>query len=253
MEYSGMKNSATDRCLTLLLAITAVLVVAPGCSAQGLGRPGVKRMIEESEKFKAPVVAALKVEDDVRLFPQSPEETEEAVRARALRNYLSSSPTLAVLRHLGYVKVDATVVQPYEEKNVRGFPVKSPWVLKIEPTLTEKGKSLAGSQGLPGDRAVVLARREVVEVTGIRERSGQAVADFTWKAIPTEAGKAFDSTSDVFKGLPLELRDALTKSRGIGPFGRSATQGWGQVHMATASFQKYDDGWRLSSISSGLF
>lgn len=249
-----MKNSATDRRLTLLLAFAAVLFAAPGCGAsQALDRPRAKRLIEESERFKAPAVVALKVEDDVRLFPQSPDETEEGVRDRALRTYMSSSPTLAVLRYLGYVKVGATVVQPYEEKNVRGFPVKSPWVLKIEPTLTEKGKSLAGSQGLAGSNAVVLARREVIEVTGVRERAGQAAADFTWKAVPTEAGKAFDPTSDVFKSLPHELRDALTKSRGIGPFGRGATQDWSQVNKATADFQKYDDGWRLTSISSGLF
>lgn len=248
-----MKNSATDRRLTVLLALATVLVAAPGCSAQGLGRSGAKKLIEESEKFKAPVVVALKVEDDVRLFPQSPDETEEAVRERALRNYLSSNPTLAVLRHLGYVEVDATVVRAYEEKNVRGFPVKSPWVLKIEPALTEKGKSLAGSQRIPGGNAVVLARREVVEVTGVREREGQAAADFTWKTVPTEAGKALDTSSDIFKGLPQELRDALTKSRGVGPFGRGAAQDWSRINKATADFQKYDDGWRLTSISSGLF
>jgi hypothetical protein len=248
-----MKNSVTDRRFTLLLAIVAVLVTAPGCSAQGLGRQGAKRLIEESEKFKAPVAAGLKVEDDIRLFPQSPDETEEAVRERALRNYLSSNPTVAVLRHLGYIEANVTVVQAYEEKNVRGFPVKSPWVLKIVPSLTEKGKSLAGLEGIPGGNAIVLARREVIEVTGIRERAGQAAADFTWKTVPTEAGKAFDPTSDVFKGLPQELQDALTKSRGIGPFGRSATQDWSRVNKATAEFQKYDDGWRLASISSGLF
>lgn len=244
-----MKNSATERRLTLLLAIAAVLVVAPGCSAQGLGRPGAKKLIEESEKFKAPVVVALKVEDDIRLFPQSPDEIEQEVRDRALRNYLSSNPALAVLRHLGYVKVDATVVRAYEEKNVRGFPVKSPWVLKIEPAATEKGRRLMGSQGGLGDNTVVLARREVIEVTGVRERAGQAAADFTWKTVPNEAGKAFDPSSDIFKGLPQELRDALTKSRGIGPFGHSATQDWSRLNKATADFQKYDDGWRLTSIS----
>lgn len=248
-----MKNSATDRRLTVLLALATVLVAAPGCSAQGLGRSGAKKLIEESEKFKAPVVVALKVEDDVRLFPQSPNETEEAVRERALRNYLSSNPTVAVLRHLGYVEAEVIVVRAYEVKEVRGFPIKSPWVLKIEPALTEKGKSLAVSQGLTGGNAVALARREVVGVTGVREKAGQAAVDFTWKTSPTEAGKAFDPMSDVFKGLPQELRDALMKSRGVGPFGRGATQDWSRVNKASADFQKYDDGWRLASISSGLF
>lgn len=248
-----MKNSATERRLTLLLAIAAALVVAPGCSARGLGRPGAKKLIEESEKFKAPVVVALKVEDDIRLFPQSPGESEQAVRERALRNYLSSNPAVAVLRHLGYVEANAIVVQAYEEKNVRGFPVKSPWVLKIEPAITEKGKSLAGPKGLASGNAVVLARREVVEVTGVRERAGQAAADFTWKMIPTEAGKAFDPAGDIFKSLPQELREALTKSRGVSPFGRAGTQDWGQLNKAAADFRKYDDGWRLASISPGAF
>lgn len=244
-----MKNSVTDRRFTLLLAITAVLVTAPNCSAQGLDRPGAKKLIEGSEKFKAPVALGLKVEDDVRLFPQSPDETEDAVRERALRNYLSSNPTVVVLHHLGYIEANVTVVQAYEEKNVRGFPVKSPWVLKIEPTLTEKGKSLAGSEGIPGGNAVVLARREVIEVTGVREQGGQATGDFSWRAVPNEAGEAFDPSSGTFNGLPQELQAALRKERGIGPFARAATEGWGQVRKATAGFQKYDDGWRLTALS----
>lgn len=87
-----------------------------------------------------------------------------------------------------------------------------------------------GSQGGLGDNAVVLARREVIEVTGVRERAGQAAADFTWKTVPNEAGKALDPSSDVFKGLPQELRDALRKSKGIGPFGHSATQDWSHLN-----------------------
>jgi hypothetical protein len=233
-----------------LFALATFAIMPAACAGAGeLTRARAQTLIAEFTKFKAPVAVAFKVEDDVRLFPESPDETEQEVSDRALRNYLSSNPTLAVLRHLGYIKANVTVVQAYEEKNVRGFPVKSPWVLKIEPTLTEKGRRLMGSQGGLGDNAVVLARREVIEVTGVRERLGQAAADFTWKTVPTEAGKALDPSSDVFKGLPQELRDALTKSRGIGPFGHSATQDWSRFNKATANFQKYDDGWRLTSIS----
>ncbi len=220
------------------------------CSGTGeLTRSGARKLIAESEKFKAPLAVALKDEDDFRLFPESPDETEQEVRARVLRIYLSSHQTLTVLRHLGYVDVNISVAEPYQVKTIRGFSTPSPWVFKIEPTLTGKGKELARSQGVTGDQAVPLARREVVEITGIRQKDGQAAVDFTWKAIPTEAGRALDPATDTFKSLPAELQQALTKSKGIGPFGRAETQGWDQVLKATAGFQKYDDGWRLVSIS----
>jgi hypothetical protein len=220
------------------------------CNGTGqLTRSGARKVIAESEKFKTPLVAALKDDDDFRIFPESPDETEQEVRARVLRIYLSSHTTLTVLRHLGYVDVNISVVEPYRVKNVRGFSIPSPWVFKIEPTLTGKGKEMARSQGLAGDRAVPLARREVAEVTGVRQKDGQAAVDFTWKVIPTEAGRALDPAADTFKSLPPELQQALTRSKGIGPFGRAETQGWDQVLKATAGFQKYDDGWRLVSIS----
>jgi hypothetical protein len=233
----------------MLALITFVFSLA-ACGGTGeLTRSSAQKIIAESEKFKAPIAVALQRDDDFRIFPEPPDETEQEVRARVLRIYLSSHTTLTVLRHLGYLDVNISVVEPYEVKNVRGFSIPSPWVFKIQPTLTGKGKEMARSQGSADDTAVPLARREVVEVTGVRQRDGQAVADFRWKAIPTEAGRALDPATDTFKSLPPELQQDMTQSRGIGPFGRAERRSWDQVSQATASFQKYDDGWRLVSIS----
>ena len=239
-------------------AITGMILLlalpSEACSGSAnLNRTTARKLIQESEKFGAQVTLDLRAEDDIRLFPESPEENEAGVRSRVLRNYYSSYPAMAVLKHLGYMDAVATVVKPYEVRYNTAFPTKSPWVFKIEPALTERGKELARSQAVKGDRSLLVARREVIEVTGIRERQGQAAADFTWKAVPTEVGKIFDPSSDTFKSLPQELRDKLAETRGIGPFGSNSTQDWNQTYKATANFQKYDDGWRVTSISSGAF
>lgn len=244
-----MKTRGTEerRLTILLLALT--LLAAPGCAgAKQLDRSSAGRMIEASEKFKAPITAAMKEEKEFKIFPDSSDETEQAVRERVLRIYVESHPSVAVLRHLGYVEVNVSVVEP-PRQTVKGSSATTPWVLNIEPALTEKGRALANSQGLTGDKAVPLAKRELVEVTGVREQGGQAAADFTWQAVPNEAGEALDPSSATFKGLPQELQAALRKERGIGPFSRAAAASWGQVNKATAGFQKYDDGWRLAALS----
>ncbi|HEX8721814.1 MAG TPA: hypothetical protein VF736_14360 [Pyrinomonadaceae bacterium] len=244
-----MKTRGTEERRLIFLLLALALLAAPGCAgAKQLDRSSARRMIEASEKFKAPVTAALKEEKEFKIFPDSPDETEQAVRERVLRTYVESHPAIAALRHLGYVDVQVSVIET-PRKTVKGSTATTPWVLNIKPALTEKGRVLAKSQGLTGDGGVPLAKRELVEVTGVREQGGQASADFTWKAVPNEAGEALDPSSAAFKSLPQELQAALRKERGIGPFARDATAGWGQVHKATAGFQKYDDGWRLAALS----
>jgi hypothetical protein len=233
----------------LLAGITTVTLTQSGCGGMGqLNRSSARRMIDESERFKAPITTALKEDREFKIFPDSPDEPKQSVRERVLRMRLESDLVAAVLRQLGYVEVNVSVVEP-PRLMVKGASDRTPWVLNITPVLTEKGKKLAESYGLSGGTEVPLARRELVEVTGISEKDVQAAADFTWKTVPSEAGEAFDPSSNTFKSLPQELQAALKKGRGIGPFNRAATRDWSQVYKATASFQKYDDGWRLTAIS----
>lgn len=231
----------------LLITFCILIGLAMGCSGgpRELTRDSARRLIEESERFKAPLVITLKDQKELPLRPNSPDETEQEARARVIDMHLSSNLALAVLRHLGYAEVRATLVR-HARVHDRALP--EPWVFNLEPTLTDKGREAAKSQGLAGDKSVPLARREVVEVTGVRKEGIRGEAEFIWKAVPTEAGKAFDPTSDTFKSLPPELREALTKSRGIGPFASSATIDWADVHKTNAVFQKYDDGWRLTGV-----
>lgn len=233
----------------LLAVVMTVTLAQSGCGSLGkLNRSSARRMIEDSERFKAPIATVLKEDKEFKIFPDSPDEPEQSMRERVLRMRLQSDLPAGVLRQLGYVEVNVSVVEP-PRLMVKGASDRTPWVLNITPILTEKGKKLAESYGLSGDTEVPLARRELVEVTGISEKDVQAAADFTWKTEPSEAGEAFDPSSNTFKSLPQELQAALKKGRGIGPFNRAATRDWSQVYKATASFQKYDDGWRLAAIS----
>lgn len=234
-------------CAGLVMGVAVVLQAGCG-GAKEITRSTALQMIEESEQFKAPITVTLKDEKEFKIFSNSPDETEQAVRERVLRMHLESNPTAAVLRHLGYVEVQVSVVEPPRQM-VKGSSATTPWVLNIVPALTEKGRELARAQGLSGEKAVPLARRELVEVTGIRDQGGQAAADFTWKAVSNEAGEAFDPSTTAFKDLPAGLQQALANPRGIGPFSKSGTVGWDKARKSTASFQKYDDGWRLVTIS----
>ncbi|HEX8163538.1 MAG TPA: hypothetical protein VF538_16835 [Pyrinomonadaceae bacterium] len=231
----------------LLITFCILIVLAMGCSGNmgDLTRDNARKLIEDSERFKAPLVVILKDQKELPLRPESPDETEQEARARVIDMHLSSNPALAVLRRLGYTEVRATLVR---HARVPDRALPEPWVFNLELTLTDKGREAAKSQGLTDDKTVPLARREVVEVTGVRKEGIRGEAEFTWKAVPTEAGQAFDLTSDTFKSLPPELREALTKARGIGPFASSATIDWADVHKTSAVFQKYDDGWRLTGV-----
>jgi hypothetical protein len=237
-----------------LVTVIILMLIAPACgNSQDLNRSNAKRLIEGFDKFKASISVELKDENERHVQPQSADETEQDATARAIEMYLSDNRQVAVLRQLGYVEVKATVLKRAEVKGSGVFASIRPWIFKIEPSLTEKGKAATKSQSGSNEKTVVLARREVIEVTGIRKAEAQAVADFTWKTVPTEAGKVFDSTSEAFKNLLPEMQEALRESRGVGPFGRAGTIDWGQTYKATANFQKYDDGWRVVSISSGPF
>jgi hypothetical protein len=67
------------------------------------------------------------------------------------------------------------------------------WAFDVEPFLTERGKDL-GSDGREDHSApsVILARRELVEVMGITKAGQTAQAEYTWKEVPTAAGRAFN-------------------------------------------------------------
>jgi hypothetical protein len=190
-------------------------------------------MIGGSQAFSAPVSLPLKKETGWNLRPQSADESETDAQARAAEAYYQAYPQMDVLRRLGLMYVRATV----RERPGVNYGV---WAFDVEPFLTEKGKELATDgredQGPP---SVILARRELVEVTGITKTGQTSQAEYTWKEVPTAAGRAFSPGSPEHESLPPPLRQALRD--------RNQTKDFDKVRRGRAVFQLYDDGWHLLS------
>jgi hypothetical protein len=125
-----------------------------------------------------------------------------------------------------------------------------PWIFSVQTSLTDKGKKEGGVSGKPQE--VILYRKEVLEVTGITtSQNGPAQVEFTWHALPSALGEAFDTNSQAYKNLPSNIQQLVSQPRGV--FQQTPTSGamgrhYGSIERATAIFQKYDDGWRFVGL-----
>lgn len=219
-------------CLTLLAGL--LLLIAQGCAGTGeLTRTRAAELIGSSQAFSAPVSLPLKKETGWNLRPLSEDEPEAEAQARAAENYYQAYPQMDALRRLGLMDVRATVRErPGENHGV--------WAFDVEPFLTEQGKELAsGGREDQNAPSVILARRELIEVTGITRDGQTSQAEYTWKEVPTAAGRAFVPDSPEHESLPPPLRQTLR--------GRNQTKEFDKVRRGRAVFQLYDDGWRLLS------
>jgi hypothetical protein len=252
--------------LNLLSLLILVIISTTGCSnSKELTRSHATLLIQNSDGFSKPDALFLKIEDDVRVAAKSIDQSEQEAKDQAVNLFYQSNPSMAVAGYLGLIDVKATVVKcPQAIKgpefritrpdgtSVNTPPVRlpneiEPWHIKVETSLTEKGKQASSDvQGNDG-RALALYRREVVQITGVTTaQKAQAQAEFTWRVIPTTYGEAFDSTSETYKNLPPELQRAVREPTGI--FGGMATKPSGKIHKSTAYFRFFDDGWRLVGV-----
>jgi hypothetical protein len=217
-----------------------LIMLATGCTgSRELSRSRALALLKDSKDFQSPISLLLTKDHDSPIEAQSLNESASEARARIIERYFKDHPQVAVFRHLGLVEVRATVVQTPEADHLW-------WKFDVEPFLTDKGKELAARERAP-DRALPIGRKEVIEVTGIRKVGDTgAEVEFTWKEVPTEAGEVFDPQSDAYQSLPLELQETITKPRGM--MGRDVTRKFGEVYTGAASFQLYDDGWRVQLI-----
>lgn len=213
-----------------------------GCSAsRELTRTRAAALIRDSEEFRHPVSVPLpgEREQPVRALP--PGESEEAAGGRALDEYARSHVEVAAFRQLGLVDLRATLVEGPS-------PEHAWWRFSVEPVLTEKGeKEGVGEPGGKGRNGIVIARRELIEVTGLTApKEGEARSDFTWKEVPTTAGEAFDPTTDTHGGLPKWIRRGMA-----GPasgLGKGLERKYGVTRKGAALLRLYDDGWRVQHL-----
>jgi hypothetical protein len=209
--------------------------IVQGCAGTGeLTRARAGELIGADRAFSAPVSLALKQEMGCNLRPLSDDETEAEAQGRAAENYYQAYPQMDALRRLGLMDVRSTV----RERPSENYDV---WAFDVEPFLTEKCKELAlGGQEAQGVPAVILARRELIEVIGITKAGYRTVqAEYTWKESLTATGRAFAPGSPEHESLPAAFRQTLRE--------RNQTKDFDKVRRGRAVFQPYDDGWLLLS------
>jgi hypothetical protein len=123
------------------------------------------------------------------------------------QNYLS--PENLVLEHHGWISVNPT-------RCSAGLTPPPCWDIQLTPAGVDTIHSLVPAE--QADRSSLefsVARRELLEVTGITKDGNQADVDFTWKWVPlNEVGAALYSA---------DLR-----------------------YTSTVGFRHYDDGWRIA-------
>lgn len=249
----------------MFFLMLCVVALSSNCAqSKDLSRARALTLISNSKEFKEPGAIALRDDyGEVSIPAQSEDEEEPVAQSRAVEAFLDNHPVLAVLQHLALLEITAQVTQ--KPKIIKAPEIRvqrpdgttarspidrdslAPWKFNMRVNLTAKGKNAAGSNG----RTIPLYMRRVVDVTGIiTTPNGGAQAEFTWRALPTSVGESFDPTSETYKNLPPEIQQGLKKP--TGPLQRTPLADNSEVNTAirkgVAFFQRYDDGWRLTSV-----
>jgi hypothetical protein len=252
-------------CLRTLLTLTIVVLASSCVESKELTRARALSLIREAKEFKKPISIAIRSGDTVTVEAKAADELEQEAQARAVEAYLDNHPVMAVLNYLRLIEVKADVTEKPKvikapeiivnrpngtvARSSVGNDRLEPWKFLIRTNLTGEGKKVARED----DHSILLYTKEVIEVTGITNsagRVGQAQAEFTWRAVPTSVGEAFDPTSQTYKNLPAKLQQALRQPVGSlkhPPF-TSTSEIDSSIRKGAASFQRYDDGWRLLGI-----
>jgi hypothetical protein len=232
-------------CVSVTLFAVSFLAPLQGCAAlnpKELTRPRALSLLRGHDMFKRPAPLPLSVAEK---FPVPAEKADEPEPVeRALELFFEDRPVMGVLHHLGLIEATATAVERPQRLAYTGY--LTTWKFRITPRLTAKGKKTVRAAGGAGEDSVPAFSREIIEITGIRkEGANRAEVEFTWRAVPTEAGEAFDPTSDTFKSLPPTLQQKITH---VNILGNSLKTSFGEARRATARLQLYDDGWRVDYI-----
>lgn len=222
--------------LVVLLCLTA-------CSSNTLTRSRAADLIKSGEEFQKPVLITLRPEyrQSLTLIGTGSQTTPK--EEFALRRFLESHADLAVLQHLGLVDFKVSKIE---------YPDSASSPVTVMTALTDEGRSASREwQQSAGGWSIPIARRELVEVTGLVGGEGEsktARAEYTWRWQPTEVGERFDTSRREHQSLPEMIRqnlggasmaDVMRQAGSVIIFDGSKAQ------TASASFRLYDDGWRL--------
>jgi hypothetical protein len=226
---------------TFSILIAAALFSA--CGSKQLNRSRAADLIKASDEFQKPAAITLSPQYDqsVALVGTGSQTTPKD--EFALRRFFESHPELAVLNHLGLAEFKVTKID---------YPNSASSPVTVAATLTEAGRSASKDwqQQSGGGWEIPVARRELVEVTGLTGGEGEsktAKVEYTWRWRPVGAGTYFDTASADYRKLSDSLRnpggqsfaDVLRDAGKVIFFDSSTTQ------TGAATLRLYDDGWRI--------
>jgi hypothetical protein len=233
----------------IVFILIAGLVLA--CSSGDLSRAQAQKMIAESTDFRQPFVIEY-IQGNIPLskgkglvVAKSAAESEsEAIKSRIASHY-AANPQMAVVDYFGLI--DARLKRTNDVPD----PVTaatSNWYFDERYSITEKARKMWEDAKLPvNETAVPVAFREFIEVSGLTKQGDNTIiADFSFKWSPNEVGKSLDSSTDEFKKLPDKIRQDLIAPGGLTT--RNQTMSFG-TRQGKATFQRFDDGWRLAAVS----
>lgn len=255
MQNTKVKNRKLIQILTCLLSAFALIFT--GCNSKELSRSQTQKLIEASEQYKQPFTISLmqgqvtNAYGDTLDVLESVEETPEQAAARKVKAYFELYPQIGVANQLGLV--DAQVKTKQSSQPERQYSWSTPaWTFDERYLLSDKAKTLWKQYNLPPTADTVpLAGKEIAEITGITKQGDDAAtAQFTWKFVPNEAGKAFDTSTAEFKALPARLQQLLEGTLPEKQQYRTEnkTMSFAAIRQGQANFRRYD-GWRLEAVT----
>lgn len=240
--------------LTCLLVLTQIFMFNSCASSQDLTRSKAQKIIVESNEFKQPSTLKLiqmYIKDGQGVTEaKSDDEPESEAVQRRIQEYFYEAPQVAVADYFGLVKPELKRIndKPDKPSLLRGY-----WNFNERYTVTEKGRKMWEDLGLPiNETAIPLATAVFLEITGItKQGENNSVVEFKWKWNPNEIGKSLDQSTEEYKKLPEDLKKKLTEVNAYISPDRFHSWEPDKLRSGKAMFQKYDDGWRLTSL--GLF
>lgn len=240
-QTHALRRGRFRDCLALLGLAAVICLTA--CSSNSLTRPRAAEIISSGEEFKQPVAVTLLPEyrQSLTLIGAGSHTTPKT--DFALQRFLESRADLAVLNHLGLVDFKVSGIE---------YPDSASSPVSVNSSLTEKGRAASRQWQRSGEGwAIPIAKKEVVEVTGVTGGEGDsktARAEYTWRWQPTEVGKSFDTSDSAYQNVPASIRSKLggaSMADMMRQLGNGVVFDSTQTQKASASFRLFDDGWHL--------
>jgi hypothetical protein len=207
-------------------AVLSLVILLSGCSSKELSRSKAASLIKESDNFKTPVTIKLTTNPSAWVGI-SASLNEEQAREQYLKKCYEGDRQLGTrtAKQLGLINESIENAETSNQVNLFGGILGTP-PSRFKHTLTanEKGKKLWLDYRIDpktqADDTLPNATKSFGEVTGIAKignDENKVNVEFTWGWTPNELGTA------------MRIKQESNK-RGV------------------ASFQRYDDGWRLINI-----